>query len=161
MFEKDNRDNLLGSLEDFMIKDDKTGPALGPELVKVMNTNFLFRPSEQIAKPLCKKNHRPEHCPNMVVPRINEEIWAFLQKKSQSMDCKIQKAQSIVLKAVTPACHLLDKLISTRKSSKLSTDCLEFAQDIVILIQLAFTDLSYKRRYHILPKLKTLVQTLV
>ena len=108
MFEKDNRDNLLGSLEDFIIKDDKTDPALGPELVKVMNTNFLFRPSEQIAKPTCEKHHRPEHCPNMVVPRINEEIWASLQKKSQSMDCKIQKAQSIVLKAVTPACHLLD-----------------------------------------------------
>ena len=55
MFEKDNRDNLLGSLEDFMIKDDKTGPALRPELVKVINTDFLFRPSEEKAKTLCEK----------------------------------------------------------------------------------------------------------
>lgn len=160
MFEEDNGDNFLGSLEDFMIKDDSTGPALCPELAKVINTNFQLRPSEEKAKTLCEKHHRPDNCPNMVVPRINEEIWPSLKKKSQSMDFKIQKAQSIVLKAVTPACHLLDKLIATRKSSKPSAikdinECLELAQDTVKLLQLAFTDLSHKRRYFIRPDLKT------
>ena len=63
MFEEDNGDNLLGSLEDFMITDDSTGPALIPELAKVMNTNFQLRPSEDKCKPLCEKHHRPEDLP--------------------------------------------------------------------------------------------------
>jgi hypothetical protein len=142
-----------------MIKDDHTGPALSPELAKVINTNFQSRPSEEKAKVLCEKHHRPENCSNMIVPRINEEIWPSLKKKSQSVDFKIQKSQNIVLKALTPACRLLDKLISARKSSKTSgikdtNECLELAQDTVKLLHLAFTDLSHKRRYLIRPELK-------
>lgn len=152
-------DNFLGSLENLMENDDKTGPALSPELAKVINSSFQVRSSEEKAKTLCDKYYRPENCPNMKVPGINEEIWPSLKKKSQSIDFKIQRSQNIVLKALTPACNLLDKLILARKSStsneiKSSNECLELAQDTVKLLQLAFTDLSHKRRYLIRPELK-------
>ncbi|XP_062583428.1 uncharacterized protein LOC134245185 isoform X2 [Saccostrea cucullata] len=141
-----------------MVKDDKTGPALSAELAKVINTNFQVRPSEDKAKNLCEKHNRLENCSNMTVPRINEEIWPSLKKKAQSIDFKIQKSQTIVLKALSPACSLLDKLISARKSKTSEVtdmkECLELAQDTVKLLQLAFTDLSHKRRYLIRPEWK-------
>lgn len=95
----------------------------------------------------------------MKVPRINEEIWPSLQKKSQSIDFKIQRLQVIVLKALTPACILLKKLILVRKSStsneiKSSNECLELTKDTVKLLQLAFTDLSHKRRFLFRPEWK-------
>lgn len=62
------------------------------------------------------------------------------------------------LEALTPACNLLDKLSLARKSTsngiKSSNECLELAQYNVKLLQLAFTDLSHKRRYLIRPELK-------
>lgn len=157
----DQEDNFLGSLENLMENDDKTGPALSPELAKVINSSFQVRPSEEKAKTLCDKYYRPENCPNMKVPQINEEIWPSLKKKSQSIDFKIQRSQNIVLKALTPDCNLLDKLILVRKSStsneiKSSNECLELSQDTVNLLQLAFTDLLLKRRYLIRPELKQL-----
>lgn len=47
--EDDLEDNFLGSLEEFMIKDDCTGPALSTELAKVINSNFQVRPTEEKA----------------------------------------------------------------------------------------------------------------
>lgn len=48
----DQEENFLGSLENFMENDDKTGPALSPELAKVLNSSFQVRPSEEKAKTL-------------------------------------------------------------------------------------------------------------
>lgn len=92
----DQEDNFLGSLENLMENDDKTGPALSPELAKVINSSFQVRPSE--GKALCDKYYRPENCPNMKVPQINEEIWPSLKKKSQSIDFKVENKNSKITK---------------------------------------------------------------
>lgn len=59
---------------------DKTGQAFSPELAKVINSSFLIRPSEEKSKTLCDMYCSPENCPNIKVPRINEEIWPSLKK---------------------------------------------------------------------------------
>lgn len=89
-----------------MENDDKTGPAFSPELAKVINSSFQIRPSEEKAKTLCVMYYKPQNCPNMKVPRINEEIWPSLKKKAQSIDFKIQRSQNNVLKALWYPIHI-------------------------------------------------------
>jgi hypothetical protein len=160
--------NFLGSLEDFMLQNDRTGPSISEELAKVLNKSFQIRPSEEKAKKLCEKYFRPENCDNLTVPRCNPEVWPTLRKKSQSVDYKLQKTQSVILKAMVPTCNLLDKLLATKKkkksmqaaSPKETNEMLDLAQDTIKLLQLAFSDLSHKRRYLIRPELKSIYKPL-
>ncbi|XP_062606530.1 uncharacterized protein LOC134268304 [Saccostrea cucullata] len=116
--EDEDDKSFLGSLEDFMLNDDRTGPNISEELSKVLNKSFQNRPSEEKAKKLCEKYFRPKNCDNMTVPKCNPEVWPSLRKKSQSCDYKLQKTQSVILKAMVPTCTLLDKLLVSKKTTK-------------------------------------------
>lgn len=54
------------------------------------------------------KYRRPENCTNLVVPKINKQIWQQLRQETRNLDSAFQKAQSLLLSglyAVLQTCN--------------------------------------------------------
>lgn len=106
-----------------------------------------------------KGHKRPKNCNNWTVPKTNESVWPSMKKKSQDVDVKLQKVQGIQLKGMFPLGRIFDMLL---KASKAGTglshtdtkECLKLTKDSYQLMQTAFTEISFKRRYFIKADLK-------
>ena len=148
----DDINDVLASLKEFREGADKTGPKIHTELAKHVMDNFHVRVQEDKAKALAKKYDRPNNCEECFVPKTNDSVWPSLKKKTQDLDAKLQRAQNYQLKAMYPTLQLFDKLFGAASNKKGIThaetvQCLNLTKDAFQLMQVAFTDLSYRRRY--------------
>ncbi|KAK3093482.1 hypothetical protein FSP39_016269, partial [Pinctada imbricata] len=150
---------VLASLKEFREDADKSGPKIHEELAKHVMDNFHGRTCEEKAKTLAKKYDRPSNCEQCFVPKTNESVWPSLKKKTQDLDAKLQRLQNFQLKAMYPTLQLFDKLFGAAANKKGMThaetvQCLNLVKDSFQLLQVAFTDMSYRRRYLIKGDLK-------
>ena len=152
-------DAVLASLKDFREGADKCGPKINNDLALHVMDNFHKRVNEDKAKDLSKKYDRPENCDSLFVPKTNESVWPSLKKRTQDLDAKLQRVQNFQLKAMYPNLQLFDELFKATRSKKgmdhsETAKCLNLAKDTFQLLQVAFTDVSYRRRYLIKQDLK-------
>lgn len=106
-----------------------------------------------------KGHKRPKNSDNWTVPRINKSVWPSLKKKSQDLNVKLQKVQGIQLKGIFPLGRIFDMLLKASKagtglSNTDAKECLKLTKDSYQLMQTAFTEIWFKRRYFIKADLK-------
>jgi hypothetical protein len=152
-------DAVLASLKEFKEGADKCGPKINNDLALHVMDNFHKRVNEEKAKTLSQKYDRPENCESLFVPKTNESVWPSLKKRTQDLDAKLQRVQNFQLKAMYPNLQLFDELFKATRSKKgmdhtNTARCLNLAKDTFQLLQVAFTDVSYRRRYLIKQDLK-------
>jgi hypothetical protein len=109
-------------------------------------------------KDVATKYIAPEYCKNMTVPRVNPGIWKALKgpSKVRDTDAKIQRSQGYLLKAFFPMVEIMNKTRKMKIDSitmKDFTELKQLANDTFKLMNIAFCDLSYRRRFLIQPHL--------
>ena len=85
---------------------------------------FIEKLVEEKLKKLVKTYNKPENCPNMIIPKCNEEIWRgdILNTSRRSSDIVLQKIQTHTVKA---ACAMTDAFDKIMKKNLKSDQCRE------------------------------------
>ncbi|KAK3106325.1 hypothetical protein FSP39_017740 [Pinctada imbricata] len=121
--------------------------------------NFHDRVDEEKAKALAKDYDKPANCSQCYVPKLNDVVWFTLDKYAQNTDVKLQRIQHYQLKSMFPVLQLFDKLYQSTKAKKGLThsetvEGLNLAKGAFQLMQVAFTDVSFRRRQFLKDKLR-------
>jgi len=144
-------------LEVFMVNDEKFADKIDDNLAKIINDHFHEKVHK--VRDLTTKYLASENCKNMVVPRVNTGVWKALkgQPKVRDNDAKLQKSQGFILKAFFPLIGIMNKLRKSRADTLNKKDLVELKQlsnDTFKLMNIAFCDISYRRRFLIQPHLQ-------
>ena len=92
---------------------------------------------------------RPENCKLLRVTKVNSEIWDIAQKKTRSMDSRLQKVQESLVKDIIPIARLMGTAgeVLEKEGTMPSPDELwKGLSDSVLLIASATHDLNMCRR---------------
>lgn len=95
----------------------------------------------------------PENCHELVVPTVNNEIWAGLPMPSKTSDAAMQGLQHHLLRAQIAQARVMDHLFSSVDKEKLPV-ILKPLLDSTKSISLAMQDLNQKRRMKLKPNIK-------
>jgi hypothetical protein len=163
--DSDSEDDLISQIEQFYEQDERCSGKINERLAKIVNEGICARINEEKRKDLLAKHFKPANCDSLQVPRINKGIWTSLGRKARGSDLKLQNSQTLVCKAFYPLLHLMDLLMSktTNKVETKSTDvrnALMLANDTFKIMQMAFSDLSQRRRDFLKPEMAKEFKTL-
>lgn len=157
--EIDDGQDLLAELKDFIQTEDETGDGISKSLADLVNTGIRMKVPENKAKEILNKYRKPENCKNIKVSKVNSGIWKQIGRRTRDVDVKLQKTQAFMAKAICPLLYLTDKLMKSceKKESMDSKKLMELfslSRDSYKLMQVAFTDLTFKRRHFICNELQ-------
>ena len=89
-------DPILESIsEEFSVKEKVGSPLKNSKLTGIINNLLIEKLDEQKLKKLGKTYNKPGNCPNMIIPKCNEEIWRgdIFNTSRRSNDIVLQKIQ--------------------------------------------------------------------
>lgn len=95
----------------------------------------------------------PENCNDLVVPTVNNEIWAGLPMSSKTSDAAMQGLQHHLLRAQIAQARVMDQLFSSVDKEKLPL-VLKPLLDSAKSISLAMQDINQKRKMKLRPNIK-------
>ena len=106
-----------------------------------------------------EKYERPENCDKVLVPRVNQEIWARLSSQAKRNDLRLASVQNVLVKIGAILAQCADKLMTARlghtNGGKMSHEdmngLLGLQIDALALLGHANYDLSLRRREGIKP----------
>ena len=96
---------------------------------------FIEKLDEEKLKKLVKTYNKPKNCPNMIIPKCNEEIWRgdILDTSRRSNDIVLQKIQMHTVKA---ACAMTDACDKIMKKNLKSDQCREMITPVIDVLAL-------------------------
>ena len=150
------QDDILDSIEDVFAQNEETGPEIKENLAKKVNERFLVNLNVEKIIEKEKMYLRPNNCPNLIVPKCNDEIWHHLNKGQRSGDIKLANIQRAIASSATAMIQIVEGLLASAKSGKApETHALVGkACDALALLGHASQDISFRRREAIKPSLK-------
>ena len=152
-------DDIQRSLQEFFDDSDQCGPEIDPKLANCLSKAFHVKVADDKAKKLADLYHKPKNSENFHVPKTNDSVWSSVKRRTQDVDVKLQHIQSQQLKALFPLIRAFDKMLEGAKTGKglkqeQNSECIKLVQHSIQLSQMAFNELSYRRRYLIRGDLK-------
>ena len=146
--EEDN-DPLESLVTDFK-QNDMCHDKIDKKLADAINSVWTEKQSKEKLKEHLKKHYRPENCEKLIVNKVNPEIFNVLKSGTKSLDIKLQKEQTYVLKSAIPIAKSLDLLCSMKSGEKISSDNLknlkQFATDSLGMLSCLNQNVLKKRR---------------
>jgi hypothetical protein len=104
-------------------------------------------------KKITEKYPIPENCPNLCVPRLNEEVYANIENKDAlARDKATQRTRQLLATAAVPILSVMQSLVDN-DGKVTPSECLAMAGDALKLVATAFNTLSNRRRDAIRPAL--------
>lgn len=177
LFEENEEDELedeafLNSLSHF--QENERGPAVKQQLADVANAMAYKKLDEEVLKRMKDKYKVPENVQKACVPSVNTEIWANLPAAARSADIKLQKVQHVLLKAQAATLRAADEMVDVWKKcgptlrknlpgdpiNETIKENVASLTDVVKMIEHASTEVSYRRREHIVTNLSPRYQRL-
>lgn len=127
---------------------DAFGPNISELLAKRINSACTTKPVESKMKELEEKYLTPENCAQLIVPKVNLELWFDLQKSVRVKDLALQEVQKYIVKAAQPLLLALDKVLKANKEkTQLNpADILQELVDSMSFIGHSCYQVSMKRR---------------
>ena len=105
-------------------------------------------------KQLISKYDRPQNCEKLVVPKVNQQIWAKLQKRQKLTDLRFSHIQESVVKASVAVTKCIDQLLKANdKSSSDLRQTVGSLTDDVALLGHGHYEMSMTRRLMLKPAL--------
>ena len=86
------------------------GPELPAAAANLANKALRASMSASRDKELADSNLRPQNCQALAVPRVNQEVWKVLQRKTKEGDVTWQKIQGYIHKGMIPLLTALSSL---------------------------------------------------
>ena len=68
-------DDLFDGLEQFYSQYSQTGPNVNDKLSKLIDTMLRAKVSDEKMEEKAGRFRRPQNCENLVLPKVNPEIW--------------------------------------------------------------------------------------
>jgi len=117
----DETDTFMEDLQQFFETGDSTAPDLETKMATIVNTSLRASVGEQKINDLCDRLLRPKNCDGLIVPKVNQEIWARLQRFTRNRDLAMQKIQSYMAKAMIPMLKAMQEMREVIKSGRGNT----------------------------------------
>ena len=131
------------------------GPPVNEKLAAIVNKMARSKLSDDQLKEKLTQYSRPKNCEKLVGTEVNPEIWVKISPATRSLDVKLQKSQTSLLKATTVLVEVTDKFLESKdQSKKLLNEATKSLFDAIALITHGNCDLNHRRRDHIKPDLK-------
>lgn len=132
----------------FFEKEDKLGVPVSKDTAEIVEMGMRGSVLHSKEKELMERVLRPANCDQLIVPRVNSEIWKEIRKDTRDNDVTFQRIQSLVHKGLTPIISVMDSM-TDKKDKGLRRKLGEGFR----LLALASSHLSQKRKEQIAPDL--------
>ena len=140
--------SLLSAISSFLSCSQDTGPPIASGLAELVNGKFNAEYSVEKKKEILQKYKKPSNCDNVLVPKVNEEIWGKLPANAKRSDIRTSALQDTLVKVSSAIICTTDKLLEHREKKTIPTykALINPLLDSVALLGHVCTELSYKRR---------------
>lgn len=109
----DTSSNVQESGNDWVIPqlqaEEKCSAKITPGLAKAVNAALTVKANADNLKVFEDKYFRPENCENLVVPKVNKDIWSKLPRSAHMIDSKMQDVQRYFVKGIIPLVELAEQ----------------------------------------------------
>ena len=130
------------------LKVPEKGTDISQSLANMINVACT---SQCETESLVAKYPVPGNCEKMYAPRVNSEIWTFMQSMHQTSDKSIAQTQNLIASGMTPIIKLAEVL---KPQIKGNAEAKTLISDALTLLGQVQYNLSIRRRYMIRPALK-------
>ena len=150
--------DLMSEMEDFYNDCEETSGAIEESLAKTINSSLRSKISDSKFKELKAKYKRPDNCPNLMIPSVNEEVWTEKHPRINSIrsrDLKLQKIMGYMIKGMIPIIETTNNILKAalKKETFDPTQNLRKATDGVRMVAASYTQLNQYRKDNFKPVL--------
>ena len=140
--------SLLSAISSSLSCSQDTGPPIASGLAELVNGKFNAEYSVEKRKEILQKYKKPSNCDNVLVPKVNEEIWIKLPANAKRSDIRTSALQDTLVKVSSAIICTSDKLLEHREKKTIPRykALINPLLDSVALLGHVCTELSYKRR---------------
>lgn len=140
--------SLLSAISSSLSCSQDTGPPIASGLAELVNGKFNAEYSVEKRKEILQKYKKPSNCDNVLVPKVNEEIWSKLPANAKRSDIRTSALQDTLVKVSSAIICTSDKLLEHREKKTIPSykALINPLLDSVALLGHVCTELSYKRR---------------
>ena len=125
--------------------EQKQAPPVSDALAKIIAARFSGGFTAEVHKEKVEKTARPSNCPDLAVPKVNQEIWDRLQIPQRKADWRIFGTQRGLVAAGAKVSRAVDAL-NTKHPDPHTKEIVRELVDALGLVGHAFKDLSVHRR---------------
>ncbi|XP_046577977.1 uncharacterized protein LOC124285748 [Haliotis rubra] len=150
-------DAVIFELNAYFNNDDKFGPKVNEVLGRTINEGLRSQLNLEALNQTKDKYQKPENCPNLTVPRVNNQVWNQVKPQTRSIDSKLQNVQSLLAKAFCPILELTDEVMNASRDKKQQINLKTLAKkscDSLRLLSAVFVELTNHRKDTFKPELK-------
>ncbi|XP_023933296.1 uncharacterized protein LOC112042656 [Lingula anatina] len=146
---------ILEKISQELIDEEATSPSMMPELAEILNRITSKRISDEKIKEKLEKFPPPANLSGLKVPKVNTEVWNKILPATRGKDIRLQKAQTRVVRALTPLAQLANMFLEA-KNKKESFDIpagLSLVLNAFSFVANGSIEISLRRRELIKPDL--------
>lgn len=144
----DEDEDWLDEATRFYSSEESLGEDLPKDAATLANKALRSAVPASREKELMEKFLRPRNCEGLIVPRVNQDIWKVLQRRTRDADFQLQKVHSLLNKGLIPILQTLASL-----KGKKDKDNLKRVLDAFQLLALGSHSLAVARRQAMQPDL--------
>ena len=156
-----SEDKFLDELAHEFDQDEKTTSPIDGKLTDIINKRWATKFSDSKFSDRMEKYESPENCDKVLVPRVNQEMWARLSNQAKRNDLRLASVQKVLVKIGAILAQCADKLMTAclehTNGGKMSHEdmngLLGLQIDALALLGHANYDISLRRREGIKPTL--------
>ena len=154
--EASTTEKFLEDIESILDSSEATGENLQPKLAEIANKRWGRKMAPDKLKELISKHLTPANCTEMIIPRVNPEIWAQMKAHKRRTDLRITNIQQSLQKASVAILQSGDSILKTPSglADSVKKELVTHNIDAVALLGHAANELSLLRREQIKPTLK-------
>ena len=105
-----NEDELLKELVTSLQEEDTKGPKVQQQLADIATKRWGNKLNSEKMTSILGKHPQPENCEDMVIKRVNPELWAPLNAAKRKVDLRLANMQQALQKATFSIVTSCDKL---------------------------------------------------
>ena len=111
------QDDLLSEISQDFAQADDVGPNINQQLADIITKRWSSKLNDAKQKEKLDKYSRPENCDNLIVPRVNAEIWDKIDQKARQQDLRVSTIQKFIAKVGSILAMATDSLLKMRNDT--------------------------------------------
>jgi len=128
------------------VGDEELGAPVSEKLATYVNQCSTKRIEKEQLAGMKRRCTRPENCPSLVVPQVNEGIWKELSKWNKSTDVHMQATQNLVAKGMAAVVEAKEALMKPSPSAEAIQAVNKSLSSAIALLGNGMFELSQRRR---------------